>query len=122
MVRNSGWRGDRVLGLVRVAGLLVLLSGLVWLIVVLIFQGVDGAGRWVPVLSAGVAIVGTLITFVTSWWQQRPVGELAGAEQVARAVEELRAVVWEQWRRKPRCARWVIQIRCRCAGGYQTRR
>ncbi|MGH3823338.1 MAG: NACHT domain-containing protein [Pseudonocardiaceae bacterium] len=94
-------RVERVLGLVRVAGLLVLLGGLVWLIVALVFQGVDRAGRWAPVLSVGVAIVGMLVTFVTSWWQQSPmVGELAGAEQVARAAEELRAVVWEQWRRE----------------------
>ncbi len=98
---HAGRRGDRVLGLVRGAGLLVLLGGLVWLTVALVFQGVDRAGRWAPVLSVGVAIVGTLVTLVTSWLQQRPVvGDLAGAEQVARAAGELRAAVWGQWRRE----------------------
>jgi NACHT domain len=101
MVMHPGRRGDRVLGWVRGAGLLVLLGGLVWLTVALVFQGVDRAGRWVPVLGVGVAMVGTLVTLVTSWLQQRPaVGELAGAAQVARAAEELRAAVWEQWRRE----------------------
>lgn len=101
VVMHRGRREDRVLGLVRVAGLLVLLGGLGWLTVALVFQGVDRAGRWTPVLGTGVAMVGTLVTLVTSWLQQRPVvGELAGAEQVARAAGELRAVVWEQWRRE----------------------
>jgi Novel STAND NTPase 3 len=98
---HTGRRGDRVLGLVRVAGLLVLLGGSVWLTVALIFQGVDRAGHWAPVLGTGVAIVGTLVTLVTSWLQQRSAeGELARAQQVARAAEELRAAVWEQWRRE----------------------
>jgi hypothetical protein len=95
MIMHSGRRGDRVLGGVRVAGLLVLLGGLGWLTVALIFQGVDRAGHWVLVLSVGVAIVGTLVTLVTSWLQQRPAvwRELAGAQQVAQAAEELRAAV-----------------------------
>ena len=77
---HTGRHGDRVLGGVRAASLLVLLGGLGWLTVALVFQGVDRAGHWVPVLSVGVAIVGTLVTLVTSWLQQRPVvGELGGA-------------------------------------------
>jgi hypothetical protein len=98
---HTGRRGDRVLGLVRVAGLLVLLGGSVWLTVALIFQGVDRAGHWAPVLGTGVAIVGMLVTLVTSWLQQRSAEEeLAGAQQVARVAEELRAALWEQWRRE----------------------
>lgn len=63
--------GDRVVRLVRVAGLLVLLGGLVWLTVVLIIQGVDRAGSWASVLGVGVAIVGMLVTLMTSSLQQR---------------------------------------------------
>ncbi|MBV8993825.1 MAG: NACHT domain-containing protein [Pseudonocardiales bacterium] len=83
------------------AGLFVLLGGLMWLAVALVFQGVDWVGRWVPVLGPGVAIVGTLITLVTSWLHQRPAAEeVLGEEQVVRAAEGLRAAVWEQWRRE----------------------
>src|SRR5947209_19564172 len=93
--------GDRVVLLVRVAGLLVMLGGLVWLIVVLAGQGVDRAGRWTPVLSLAVAITGTVVTLVTSWLQQRPAaGEPASAEQLAPAVAVLQAAVREQWRKE----------------------
>jgi hypothetical protein len=52
---HTGRRVDRVLGLVRVAGLLVLLGGLGWLTVALVLQGVDQAGRWHPASRAALA-------------------------------------------------------------------
>jgi hypothetical protein len=99
-VHTHRW-GDRVFPLVRVAGLLIFGGGLVWLIVVVATQGLEGAGRWTPVLSVAVAITGAVFTLVIPWLQQRPaVGQLAGAEQLTRAVEVLQAAVREQWRRE----------------------
>jgi ABC-type transport system involved in cytochrome bd biosynthesis fused ATPase/permease subunit len=65
---------------------------------VLFTQGVGKAASLASVLSTVLAFAGAAVT-VASRWQPRPVpGQLPGAEQVARAAEELRAAVLVQWR------------------------
>jgi hypothetical protein len=94
-------RGDRVLGLVFLVGLLALLCGLGWLAWVLVIQGVDRASRWASVLSTGLGLIGVLVTLVTWWLRQRATAtEPARSDQVARAAQELQVAVREQWRKE----------------------
>jgi NACHT domain-containing protein len=84
---------------VRVAGLLIFVGGLVWLVYVLETQGLARANQWTPILSLGVTITGAVITLVIPWLSQRPAaGELTGVELLGRAAEVLQAAVREQWR------------------------
>lgn len=94
-------RGNGALNLAFRTGLLVLLSGLVWLAVVLVTQGVDRANAWAGVLGAGAAIGGALVTLTT--WRLKQLAsttEPVRLEQVAQAKQELQAAVRNQWRKE----------------------
>ncbi|MGH3427042.1 MAG: APC family permease, partial [Mycobacteriales bacterium] len=98
---RPGLRGNRVLSLAFGAGLLALLVGLVLLAVVLCTKDLPQAAAWSSVLSTGLAIAVALTTLVTRWLTKRAAaGQRAGSEQVARAAQELQAVVREQWRKE----------------------
>ncbi len=62
--------GDRWLNVARVIGLVALVGGLVLLAVVIFTQSVEKANSWAGVLGTSLAIVGVVVTILTSWWRQ----------------------------------------------------
>lgn len=79
---------NRMQGLLFWAGLLVLLTGLVWLAVVLVTQGVEQAGTWASVLSTGLTLTGALSTLATWWWRRVAAGQLAGGQRPSEATNK----------------------------------
>jgi len=93
--------GDRWLNVARVIGLVALVGGLMLLAVMFFTRGVEKAGSWAGVLGTSLAIVGMIVTILTSWWRQRAAAAApATPEVLAQAAEVLASRVAEQWQRE----------------------
>ncbi|MDQ3886462.1 MAG: NACHT domain-containing protein, partial [Actinomycetota bacterium] len=94
-------RGDRWLNAARVIGLVTLVGGLMLLAVVIFTQSVEKANSWAGVLGTSLAIVGGIVTILTSWWRQRAAAIAPVTPEVlAQAAKLLASRVAEQWQRE----------------------
>jgi len=94
-------RGNRLLDAARVIGLVLLVGGLVLLAVVIFTQSVGKANSWAGVLGTGIAIIGWIVTILTSWWRQHAAAAAPVTPEVlAQAREVLASRVAEQWQRE----------------------
>ena len=93
--------GDRWLNVARVIGLVALVGGLVLLAVMFFTRGVEKASIWAGVLGTSLAIVGMVVTILTSWWRQHAAAAAPVTPEVlAQAAEVLASRVAEQWQRE----------------------